>query len=83
MRVLRFSNSPNSSVKMFWGVSEVGENDFSIYFRWLCVFFLIFSFPAAIALRCADALFCGVWSFVLCGPRSFAASMPWLVAVAS
>ena len=27
--------------KVFWGVSEVGKNDFSVYYRRLCVFFLV------------------------------------------
>ena len=30
--------------KIFRGVSEVGENDLSLYFFWLCVFFLVFFF---------------------------------------
>ena len=30
--------------KMFWGVSEVGKNNFSVYFCRLCVFFLVFYF---------------------------------------
>ena len=30
--------------KVFWGVSEVGKNDFSVYFCRLCVFFLGFYF---------------------------------------
>ena len=35
--------------KIFWGVSEVGKNDFSVHFCRLCVFFLGFFFSAAIA----------------------------------
>ena len=35
--------------KVFWGVSEVGKNDFSVYCSRLCVFFLGFFFPAVIA----------------------------------
>ena len=31
--------------KMFWGVSEDGENDFSCSFCWLCVCFLVFFSP--------------------------------------
>ena len=30
--------------KMFWGVSEVGKNDFSVCCCRQCVFFLVFSF---------------------------------------
>ena len=30
--------------KILWGVSEVGKNDFSVYFFRLCVFFLVFIF---------------------------------------
>ena len=41
--------------KIFWGVSEVGKIDFSVYFCRLCVFFLVF-FSAAIARdHCARA----------------------------
>ena len=39
--------------KMFWGVSEVGKIDFALYFFWLCVFFLVFSF---LLLRWRDDL---------------------------
>ena len=36
--------------KIFWGVSEVGKNDFSLYFCWRCVVFLVlYYFSAAIA----------------------------------
>ena len=42
------TTSPNSGVKFFGGFSEVGENDFSVHFRRLCVFFLVF-FSSAIA----------------------------------
>ena len=30
--------------KIFWGVSEVGKNDFPVYFCRLCVFFFVFLF---------------------------------------
>ena len=37
--------------KIVGGVSEVGKDDFSLYFFWLCVFFLGFFSSAAIARR--------------------------------
>ena len=42
--VLNFATSPNSGVKIFLGVSEVGKIDFARYFFRLCVFFLVFYF---------------------------------------
>ena len=40
--------------KIFWGVSEVGKNDFSLYFCWRCVVLLVlYYFSAAIARHSA------------------------------
>ena len=33
--------------KILGGVCEVGKDDFSLYFIWLCVFFLVFYFSSA------------------------------------
>ena len=40
--------------KTLGGVSEVRKDDFSLYFFWLCVFFLVFLSSAAIARRSKD-----------------------------
>ena len=37
--------------KIFWGVSEVGKDDFSLYFFWRCVVFLVFYFSSAAMAR--------------------------------
>ena len=37
--------------KFFWGVSEVGKDDFPLYFFWRCVVFLVFSFSSAAIAR--------------------------------
>ena len=38
----KFCNLAKQRRKIFGGVSEVGKDDFSLYFFWLCVFFLVF-----------------------------------------
>ena len=40
--------------KIFGGVSEVGKDDFSPYFFWLSVFFLVFYFSSAASARPRD-----------------------------
>ena len=42
--------------KIFGGVSEVRKEDFSLYFSWLCVFFLVFYFSSAACARSSHAL---------------------------
>ena len=37
-----FDDPAKQRRKIFWGVSEVGKNDFSVYFCRLCVFFFVF-----------------------------------------
>ena len=37
--------------KIVGGVSEVGKDDFSLYFCWRCVFFSLFYFPSAAIAR--------------------------------
>ena len=37
--------------KIVGGVSEVGKDDFSLYFFWRCVIFLVFSFSSAAIAR--------------------------------
>ena len=46
---LNFDDLAKQRRKIFGGVSEVGKNDFSVYFCRPCVFFLVFFFSAAIA----------------------------------
>ena len=38
----KFCDLAKQRRKVFWGVSEVGKDNFSLYFFWLCVFFLFF-----------------------------------------
>ena len=40
----KFCDLAKQRRKTFGGVSEVGRDDFSPYFFWLCVFFLVFFF---------------------------------------
>ena len=47
----KFCDLAKQRRKMFWGVSEVGNIDFALYFFWLCVFFMVFVSSAAIARR--------------------------------
>ena len=47
----KFCNLAKQRRKTFGGVSEVGKDDFSLYFFWLCVFFLVFFSSVAIARR--------------------------------
>ena len=42
--VLQFLTSPNSGVKLYGGFLKVGKLDFTNYFCWLCLFFLVFLF---------------------------------------
>ena len=51
MSVLNFATSPNSGVKFLGGVSEVGKNDFSLYFCWRCVVFLVLYYSSAAIAR--------------------------------
>ena len=43
----KFCDLAKQRRKTFGGVSEVGKNDFSLFFFWLCVFFLVFYFSSA------------------------------------
>ena len=45
--------------KIFWGVSEVGINDFSVYFFRLCVFF--FGFFSLLRSRATSGLLGKKW----------------------
>ena len=38
----KFCDLAKQRRETFGGVSEVGKDDFSLYFFWLCVFFLVF-----------------------------------------
>ena len=49
----KFCDPAKQRRKNFGGVSEVGKDDFLLYFFWLCVFFLVF-FPSA-ASACTHA----------------------------
>ena len=40
----KFCDLAKQRRKIFGGVSEVGKDDFSLYFFWRCVFFLVFFF---------------------------------------
>ena len=51
----KFCDLAKQRRKIVGGVSEVGKDDFSIYFLWRCVIFLVFFFPAAIARRAPKA----------------------------
>ena len=63
--------------KMVGGVSEVGKDDFSLYFCWRCVFFSYFYFSsAAIARHQSKKLH----SLFL---RPIGAEVAWLVALSS
>ena len=46
----KFCDLAKQRRKFVWGVSEVGKDNFSRYFFWLCVFFLVFFFSAAGAI---------------------------------
>ena len=46
----KFCNLAKQRRKIFGGVSEVGRANFSLYFFWLCVFFLVFFCDAARAM---------------------------------
>ena len=49
----KFCDLAKQRRKFFWGVSEVGRDDFPLYFPRRCVIFLVFFFlSAAIARRC-------------------------------
>ena len=37
----KFCDLAKQRRKIFWGVSEVGKNDFALYFCWRCVLFLV------------------------------------------
>ena len=45
----KFCDLAKQRRKMFGGVSAVGKDDFSLYFIWLCIFFLVLFSSAAIA----------------------------------
>ena len=40
----KFCDLAKQRRKIVWGVSEVGKDDFSLYFFWRCVVFLVFFF---------------------------------------
>ena len=47
----KFCDLAKQRRKIFGGVSEVGKDDFSLVFLWLCDFFLVFSFSSAACAR--------------------------------
>ena len=47
----RFCNLAKQRRKIVGGVSEVGKDDFSLYFLWRCVIFLVFYFSSAVIAR--------------------------------
>ena len=50
----KFCDLAKQRRKIVWGVSEVGKNDFSLYFFWRCVIFLVFYFSSAAIARRAS-----------------------------
>ena len=60
----KFCDLAKQRRKIFGGVPEVGKDDFSFYFLWRCVFFLVFCFSsAAIARRSnrSNLFFAGIF----------------------
>ena len=47
----KFCDLAKQRRKTFRGVSEVGKDDFSLYFIWLCIFFFVFYFSSAAIAR--------------------------------
>ena len=47
----KFCDLAKQRRKIFWGVSEVGKNDFSLYFCWRCVVFLVLYYSSAAIAR--------------------------------
>ena len=47
----KFCHLAKQRRKIVWGVSEVGKVDFSLYFFWRCVIFLVFFFSSAAIAR--------------------------------
>ena len=47
----KFCDLAKQQRKIFGGVSEVGKDDFSLYFFWLSVLFLVFYFSSAARAR--------------------------------
>ena len=47
----KFCDLAKQRRKIVGGVSEVGKDDFSLYFFWRCVVFLVFYFPSAAIAR--------------------------------
>ena len=47
----KFCNLAKQRRKILGGVSEVGKDDFSLYFFWQCVVFLVFYFSSAAIVR--------------------------------
>ena len=43
----KFCDLTEQRRKIFVGVSEIRKSDFALFFFWLCVFFLVFSFSSA------------------------------------
>ena len=48
---LKFCDLAKQRRKIFWGVSEVGKNDFSLYSCWRCVVFLVLYYSSAAIAR--------------------------------
>ena len=47
----KFCDLAKQRRKIVGGVSEVGKDDFSLYFFWRCVIFLVFCFSSAAIAR--------------------------------
>ena len=47
----KFCDLAKQRRKIFGGISEVGKDDFSLYFFWRCVIFLVFYFSSAAIAR--------------------------------
>ena len=56
----KFCDLAKQRRKIVGGVSEVGKDDFSLYFCWRCVIFLVFFFSSAAVSRRVPLSFWGV-----------------------
>ena len=57
----KFCDLAKQWLKVFGGVSEVGKDDFSLHFVWLCVFFLVFYFSSAARARACSRVRPRMW----------------------
>ena len=60
----KFCDLAKQRRKIVWGVSEVGKDDFSLYFFWRCVIFLVFYFSSSAIARLLRV--CVLVMIVLC-----------------